>query len=101
MQKARIKLSSTDYKMLEEICDRIIDVAERTGAKHSGKIPLPTKKLIIPILRCDYLKSIIEYFPPAKSGEQKLKTKNQKYYPSTALLRKSFRGFIALNTAIA
>ncbi|MFA5741516.1 MAG: 30S ribosomal protein S10, partial [Candidatus Izemoplasmatales bacterium] len=48
MQKARIKLSSTDYKMLEEICDRIIDVAERTGAKHSGKIPLPTKKLIIP-----------------------------------------------------
>lgn len=48
MQIARIKLTSTDYTVLEEICDRILDVAERTGAKHSGKIPLPTKKLVVP-----------------------------------------------------
>lgn len=48
MQTARIKLSSTNYQTLEEICNRIIDVAQRTGAKHSGKIPLPTKKLVIP-----------------------------------------------------
>ncbi len=48
MQTARIKLSSNDYKKLEEICDKILDVTERTGAKHSGKIALPTKKLIIP-----------------------------------------------------
>jgi len=48
MQTARITLTSTDYKMLEDICDRIVEVSERTGAKHSGKIPLPTKKLVIP-----------------------------------------------------
>jgi small subunit ribosomal protein S10 len=48
MQTARIKLSSTDYKKLEEICDKIIEVTQRTGAKHSGKIALPTKKLIVP-----------------------------------------------------
>ena len=48
MQKARIKLTSTDYNRLEEICNQIIDVAKKTGVKHSGKIPLPTKKLIIP-----------------------------------------------------
>ncbi|MDD3083819.1 MAG: 30S ribosomal protein S10 [Candidatus ainarchaeum sp.] len=48
MQTARIKLSSTDYKKLEEICNKILEVTERTGAKHSGKIALPTKKLIIP-----------------------------------------------------
>jgi len=48
MQKARLKLTSTDYTKLEEICDQIIEVAERTGVKHSGKIPLPTKKLIVP-----------------------------------------------------
>lgn len=48
MQTARIKLTSNNYTTLEEICDKIIDVAERTGAKHSGKIALPTKKLIIP-----------------------------------------------------
>ena len=48
MQTARIKLSSTSYETLEDICNRILDVAERTGAKHSGKIPLPTTKLVIP-----------------------------------------------------
>ena len=48
MQKARIKLSSADYAKLTDICVRILDVAERTGVKHSGSIPLPTKKLVIP-----------------------------------------------------
>jgi small subunit ribosomal protein S10 len=48
MQKARIKLSSTDFKLLEEIARQVIEVASRTGVKHSGIIPLPTKKLIVP-----------------------------------------------------
>ena len=48
MQTARIKLSGSNYKTLEDICDKIIDVAQKTGAKHSGKIPLPTKKLVVP-----------------------------------------------------
>ena len=47
MQTARIRLSSTNYKTLEDLCNRIVDVAEKTGAKHSGKIPLPTKKMIV------------------------------------------------------
>ncbi|MCX8158584.1 MAG: 30S ribosomal protein S10 [Candidatus Diapherotrites archaeon] len=47
MQKARIKLSSTNYEALEDICKQILDVAEKTGVKHSGKIPLPTRKLVI------------------------------------------------------
>jgi len=48
MQKARIKLISPDFGQLTEISQRMIDVAERTGVKHSGIIPLPTKKLIVP-----------------------------------------------------
>jgi small subunit ribosomal protein S10 len=48
MQTARIKLTSSNYETLEEICNKIIEVAERTGAKHSGKIALPTKKLVVP-----------------------------------------------------
>ncbi|HPM86198.1 MAG: 30S ribosomal protein S10 [Candidatus ainarchaeum sp.] len=48
MQTARIKLSSTSFETLEDICNKIVDVAEKTGAKHSGKIPLPTKKLCLP-----------------------------------------------------
>lgn len=48
MQTARIKLSSSDYKRIEDICGKIQEVATRTGAKHSGTIPLPTKKLLVP-----------------------------------------------------
>ena len=48
MQKARIKLTSPDFSQITEISQRIVEVAERTGVKHSGIIPLPTKKLIVP-----------------------------------------------------
>jgi len=48
MQTARIRLSSTNYTSLEDLCNKILDVAEKTGAKHSGKIPLPTKKMVVP-----------------------------------------------------
>lgn len=48
MQKARIKLTSTDYNILTDICTQIMDVASRTGVKHSGIIPLPTRKLVVP-----------------------------------------------------
>ncbi|MFH0714279.1 MAG: 30S ribosomal protein S10 [Candidatus Diapherotrites archaeon] len=47
MQKARIKLSCTDYSLLNQISKQILEVAERTGVKHSGAIPLPTKKMVI------------------------------------------------------
>ena len=48
MQKARITLTSPSYGTLTDICGRIVDVADKTGVKHSGVIPLPTKKLLIP-----------------------------------------------------
>ncbi|MFH1240502.1 MAG: 30S ribosomal protein S10 [Candidatus Diapherotrites archaeon] len=48
MQKARIKLTSPDYDILEDICSKILEVAQRTGVKHSGAIPMPTKKLVVP-----------------------------------------------------
>ncbi len=45
MQKARIKLSSVDITKLNEICDSIKDIVEKTKVKMSGPITLPTKKL--------------------------------------------------------
>ncbi len=48
MQKARIKLTSPDYREVDEISQKIIEVAKRTGVKYSGPIPLPTKKLVVP-----------------------------------------------------
>ena len=46
-QKARIKLSCPDFNQLTSICAEIVDVAKKTGVKHSGIIPLPTKKMLI------------------------------------------------------
>ena len=47
-QKARISLVSTDAKKLEEVCEQIKTIAERTGVALSGPIPLPTKHLRVP-----------------------------------------------------
>ena len=47
MQKARIKLASTEIDKINEICGSISDIAERTGVDMRGPIPLPTKKLKI------------------------------------------------------
>ena len=47
VRKARIRLVSTDYKKLNEICEEIKRIAKRTGIKISGPIPLPTKRLVV------------------------------------------------------
>lgn len=45
MQKARIKLSSTDIGQLNEICSSISDIATKTKVEMHGPISMPTKKL--------------------------------------------------------
>ncbi len=45
MQKARIKLASTDIGKVNEVCNYIKDIAEKTGVQMRGPVPLPTKKL--------------------------------------------------------
>ncbi len=48
MQKARIRLSSTDPKKLDEVCKQLVGIAERVGIKLSGPIPLPTRRIVVP-----------------------------------------------------
>jgi small subunit ribosomal protein S10 len=45
MQKARIKLASTDIGKINQTCDYIKGIAEKTGVVMRGPIHLPTKKL--------------------------------------------------------
>jgi len=47
MQKARIKLASTEIDKLNATCAYIKEIAEKTGVVMRGPIPLPTKKLKI------------------------------------------------------
>ncbi len=51
MHRARIKLSATDHKKLEEVCRQVREIAEKTGVEMSGPIPLPTKRLRVPVRR--------------------------------------------------
>jgi small subunit ribosomal protein S10 len=49
MQKARIKLSGIDHRKLEDVCAQVKEIASKTGVDLSGPIPLPTKRLKVPI----------------------------------------------------
>lgn len=48
-QKARISLSGMDPKRVDSVCAQIKLISERTGVAMSGPIPLPTKRLIVPV----------------------------------------------------
>jgi small subunit ribosomal protein S10 len=44
-QEARIKLTSTNLLMLENVCHEIKGIGEKNGIKFRGPHPLPTKKM--------------------------------------------------------
>lgn len=52
MQKARIKLASTEIGKINEICKRIAEISEKTGVEMRGPIPLPTKRLKLTTRKC-------------------------------------------------
>lgn len=47
MTKVRIKLKSISIDSLNDICNKIKEIADKAGTPISGPIPLPTKKLKI------------------------------------------------------
>ena len=51
VQKARIRLTSTNKDSLESVCKELKDIADKAGVKVAGPIPLPTKNLVIPTRR--------------------------------------------------
>lgn len=42
-QKIRIRLKAYDHRVLDQSARRIVETAERTGARVVGPVPLPTK----------------------------------------------------------
>jgi len=47
MQKARIKLTSTDIDKINQVCEYIKEIAEKTGVVMKGPVPLHRKVLKI------------------------------------------------------
>ena len=42
-QKIRIRLKAYDHRVLDQSAKRIVETAERSGARVVGPVPLPTK----------------------------------------------------------
>lgn len=42
-EKIRIRLKAYDHRVLDESAKRIVETAERTGARVAGPVPLPTQ----------------------------------------------------------
>ena len=49
-QKIRIKLSSYDYSLVDQVAGRIVDTASKAGCKISGPIPLPTEREVVTVI---------------------------------------------------
>ncbi|MCI4325715.1 MAG: 30S ribosomal protein S10 [Thermoplasmata archaeon] len=48
-QKARISLSGVDSTKVDSVCRQIRDISQKTGVRIAGPIPLPTKRLKVPV----------------------------------------------------
>jgi len=42
--RIRVRLKSYDHRVIDESCEKILEVALSSGAKIVGPVPLPTKK---------------------------------------------------------
>ena len=49
VQRARIRLSSISATKLLEMCSQVTEIVQRTGVKMAGPVPLPTRRLIVPV----------------------------------------------------
>ena len=48
-QNIRIKLRAYDNKVLDASTEEIVNTVKRTGATIKGPIPLPTRRLVVPV----------------------------------------------------
>ena len=51
LPKIRIKLKAYDHRLLDQSAGEIMETVQRTGARVSGPIPLPTKRELYTVLR--------------------------------------------------
>ena len=50
-QKIRIRLKGYDHEVIDQSSKLIIDTAQKTGARVSGPIPLPTERNLYTVIR--------------------------------------------------
>ena len=53
-QVLRIRLQAYDHKIIDVAAEKIVEVANKTGAKVIGPVPLQTEKQVYTILRATF-----------------------------------------------
>jgi small subunit ribosomal protein S10 len=53
--KIRIRLKGYDHRVLDQSAQRIVETAERTGARVVGPVPLPTRIERFTVLRSPFI----------------------------------------------
>ncbi|MBW4437102.1 MAG: 30S ribosomal protein S10 [Pleurocapsa minor GSE-CHR-MK-17-07R] len=53
--KIRIRLKAYDHRVLDQSAQRIVETAERTGAKVVGPVPLPTRLERFTVIRSSFI----------------------------------------------
>lgn len=54
-QKIRIRLKAFDHRVIDQSAERIVETAQRSGAKVLGPIPLPTQKKLWCVLKSPHV----------------------------------------------
>jgi len=61
--KIRIRLKAYDHRILDQFAQRIVETAERTGARVVGPVPLPTRLERFTVMRSPFIdKNSQEHF---------------------------------------
>ncbi|MBE2182994.1 MAG: 30S ribosomal protein S10 [Anaerolineae bacterium] len=53
--KIRIRLKAYDHRVLDQSAQRIVETAERTGARVVGPVPLPTRIEKFTVIRSSFI----------------------------------------------
>ncbi len=62
-QRIRIRLKAYDHRILDQSAKRIVETAERAGARVIGPVPLPTRRERFTVMRSPFIdKNSQEHF---------------------------------------
>ena len=48
--RVRIRLWSTNVEHLNDVVNQLVEIAKKAGVEVRGPVPLPTKRLVVPVL---------------------------------------------------
>ena len=54
-QKIRIRLKAYDHEIVDQSTKKIVETVQRTGARVSGPIPLPTQRSLYCVIRSPHV----------------------------------------------